>query len=93
MRSNGDHRNKRTLDQRRQGRLGQRAVLCLVSDRWLQFPIDSELLEDGGHYMLVDVMTAPEGILQDGPRRKLCQLCISKEALLAALRAVNEPEP
>jgi hypothetical protein len=73
-------------DQRWKNRLGKRAVPCIVTMRWLQFPEKSDPLEDG-HFMFVDVMTAPEG--QYGPARKLCQLCISKEDLLATLGEVD----
>ena len=35
--------------------LGERAVSCLVTNRWLQFPEKSEFVGDG-NYMFVDVM-------------------------------------
>ena len=71
--------------QRRRNRLGKRGVHCLVSDRWLQFPENSTELSDGT-YMFVDVMTTSS----DGEiTRKLCSLCISKEDLVVALKAVG----
>ena len=88
---NGDDQPKLRFSQRRiRERLGPRTVICEVSDRWLQFPQDSTVLADGEHYMTVAVMTARGGVLGDGPRRKLCELCISKEAILAALMRVEE---
>jgi hypothetical protein len=71
-------------DQRWKNRLGKRAVACIVTMRWLQLPEKSNALEDG-HFMFVDVMTSTDG--KDA--RKLCQLCISKEELLATLGEVD----
>jgi hypothetical protein len=71
-------------DQRWRNRLGKRAVPCVVSDRWLQFPEKSDRLK-GDHVMFVDVMTRADG----GNVRKICQICITKEDLLAALKDVN----
>ena len=71
-------------DQRWKNRLGKRAAACIVSMRWLQFPEKSTALRDG-HFMFVDVMTSTDG----NDARKLCQLCISKEDLLAALGEVD----
>jgi hypothetical protein len=70
--------------------LGKRAVPCIVSNRWFQFPEKSDRFEDGdypdGDYMFVDVMTTAA----DGQsRKKLCTLCISKKDLLAALGEVD----
>ena len=70
--------------QRWRNRLGKRAVPCMVSDRWLQFPEKSDRLK-GGHFMFVDVMTRADG----ENARKICQICITKEDLLAALKEVN----
>ena len=70
--------------QRWKNRLGRRAVPCLVSDRWLQFPGNSDLLE-GEHYMFVDVMTIADG----KNARKLTTVCLSKERVLAALGIVE----
>jgi hypothetical protein len=70
--------------QRWRNRLGKRAVSCIVTDRWLQFPEKSDRLQ-GGSYMSVDVMTMPDG----KHARKLCSLCISKEDLLSVLSKVD----
>ena len=77
--------------QRRHNALGKRAVPCIVSNRWLQFPGKSDRFEDGdypdGDYMFVDVMTTAD----DGQtRKKLCTLCVSKADLLAALGEVDK---
>jgi hypothetical protein len=75
--------------QRWRNSLGKRAVPCIVSSRWLQFPQQSDRFEDGdyedGHYMFVDVMTMFSGEKQ----KKLCTLCISKEDIRAALEEVD----
>ena len=65
--------------------LGERAVACLVTSRWLQFPAKSDFV-DNGNYMFVDVMTSGDG----EKARKICQICISKEALLSALDHVDQ---
>lgn len=76
--------------QRWRNTLGKRAVPCIVSNRWLQFPEKSDRFEDGeypdGDYMFVDVMTTTAGQTQ----KKLCTLCISKDDLLAALTEVDK---
>jgi hypothetical protein len=69
--------------QRRKNRLGKRAVLCEVTDRWLQFPEDSYPIQ-GNHLMFVDVMTATSG----GKPKKICRVCISKEDLERAIKNV-----
>jgi hypothetical protein len=77
--------------QRWQNALGKRAVPCIVSNRWLQFPERSDRFEDGdypdGDYMFVDVMTTADA---GQTRKKLCTLCISKADLLAALGEVDK---
>jgi hypothetical protein len=83
--------------QRRHNALGKRAVPCIVSNRWFQFPEKSDRFEDGdypdGDYMFVEVMTTAA----DGQyHKKLCTVCISKSNLLAALGEVDrdrEPPP
>jgi len=73
--------------------MGKRAVPCIVSNRWFQFPEKSDRFEDGdypdGDYMFVDVMTTSTG---EQTRKKLCTLCISKDELLAALSEVDKEE-
>src|SRR5579864_3535275 len=77
--------------QRWRNALGKRAVPCIVSNTWLQFPEKSDRFEDGdypdGDYMFVNVMTTATG--GDAPK-KLCTLCISKVDLLAALSEVDK---
>jgi hypothetical protein len=74
--------------------LGKRAVPCIVSHRWLQFPERSDRFEDGdypdGDYMFIDVMTTAAA--RGHAQKKLCTLCISKADLLAALAEVDKDE-
>ncbi len=76
--------------QRWRNRLGQRAIPCIVSDRWLQLSEESKFFSDiqtpPGHYFELDVMTAGD---YEKPR-KLCRLVISKEAVLSALNKVAD---
>jgi hypothetical protein len=69
-----------TGERRWRNRLGRRAVPCLVTCRWLQFPEKSDTVADA-HYMFVDAMTSPDGESE----KRLRTLCISKEDLRAAL--------
>ena len=69
--------------QRQRNRMGVRAVLCEVSERWIQFPEGSQPLTDV-NVMWVDVMTKSE----EGKTRKLCTLCISKEDIAKAIAKV-----
>jgi hypothetical protein len=77
--------------QRWHNALGKRAVPCIVSHRWVQFPETSDRFEDGdypdGDYMFVNVMTTADG---GQTHKKLCTLCISKADILAALSEVDK---
>jgi hypothetical protein len=79
--------------QRWRNALGKRAVPCIVSNRWFQFPEKSDRFEDGdypdGDYIFVDVMTTSAG---GQTLKKLCTLCISKDELVAALSEVDKEE-
>jgi hypothetical protein len=79
--------------QRWRNTMGKRAVPCIVSNRWLQFPERSDRFEDGeypdGDYMFIDVMTT---IASGQSQKKLCTLCISKDDLLAALAEVDREQ-
>jgi hypothetical protein len=78
--------------QRWRNALGKRAVPCIVSNRWLQFPEKSDHFEDGeypdGDYVFVDVLTTTSG----GTHKKLCTLCIAKTDLLAAIGEVDKEQ-
>ena len=70
--------------QRWKNRLGQFAVPCIVSDRWLKFAERSELV-GGEHVVWVDVMTMPDG----ENARKLCSLAIAKEDLMRVVSFID----
>lgn len=61
--------------------LGKRAVPCIVSHRWLQFPEMSDRFEDGdypdGDYMFIDVMTTAAA--RGTPRRSFVHCAFRKQ--------------
>ncbi len=61
----------------------QGIVRCQVSDRWLQMPEHAHEFADGT-YLSIDVMT-DKG---EGKPRKLCELVLLKEDILAVLAAI-----
>jgi hypothetical protein len=65
--------------------LGDRAVQCYVSDRWLAFPPTSDVMNDGDDLIIVDVMTATI----EGDAKKLCELILVRADLERALKAVK----
>ena len=69
---------------RRKNSLGKLAVPCQVSDRWLQFSKISSVLQDGD-FVTLEVKTG--GYSDRG--RKLCELIVTREDLLAALENVK----
>ena len=72
--------------QRWQNRMGDRAVVCQVSGRWLQFPDRAE--QSGSEqWMIVDVMTLGSN---ENPK-KLCELVLAREDLIHALNHVQPP--
>lgn len=73
----GAHARRKRLDKR------SGIVRCEVSDRWLQMPQHAYEFQDGT-YLSIDVMT-DKG---EGKPRKLCELVLLKEDLLAALGAL-----
>ena len=74
--------NRRRLD------LNAGVVRCEVSSRWLQFPDTATAFSDGT-LMSIDVMTLGE----DDQPRKLCELVLSKEDLIAMLDRVQVKSP
>jgi hypothetical protein len=71
-------------EQRYKNRLGQFAVPCVVSLRWLRFAQHySETKDD--RLVWVDVMKGEPG----DPARKLCQLAISLDELEDVLKSIK----
>jgi hypothetical protein len=70
-------------------RIGERAVHCYVSDRWLAFPDASGGGGSGEELMLVEVMTLD---IDEDPKR-ICELVLVRADLERALRRVKRPKP
>lgn len=60
---------------------------CEISGRWLQFPRKAEIV-GGKSLMFINVMTNG----QDDNPRKICELVLAKEDLLAILEKINAIE-
>ena len=73
----------RGIERRERLNRRQYKVPCQISERWLQFPLEASPLA-GGDFMHVDVMTL--GI--DENPRKICELVLTKQDLLAVLNQV-----
>jgi hypothetical protein len=71
--------------QRWRNRMGDRAVQCQVSNRWIQFPEGSSR-NQGEDWMLVYVMTLDAN---EKPR-KLCELVVTRQDILHALEHVAQ---
>ena len=68
---------------RLKNQLGKGSVPCKVSDRWLKFPSDSSIFDDG-EYIIMDVMTT-----KDDKHRKICELIITKEDIIEAINRIK----
>lgn len=74
-----------SYSQRRKNIMGPLAVECQVSGRYLQFHENSAMV-DSSEFITVDVMTMPDS---DQRTRKLCELIITREELLEALKHIT----
>jgi hypothetical protein len=70
-------------------RLGERAVHCYVSDRWLAFPEGSGRGGAGEELMRVEVMT----LNSDEDPKRSCELILDRAQLEKALAMVERPKP
>ena len=70
---------------RKQVDLRNGIVHCQVSSRRLQFPKYGSKLSEGT-FLIIDVMTTTE----DEKSRKLCEIVVTKEDLLAVLNHLPE---
>ena len=75
-----------SFSQRRKNTLGPLTVECQVSGRCLKFHEKSSNLQ-GGEFITVDVMAMQNE--DDKPSRKICELIITREDLLEALKHVS----
>jgi hypothetical protein len=70
---------------RKQVDLRRGVVHCQVSGRRLQFPKHGSKLKDGT-FLVIEVMTTNE----DSKVRRLCEVVVTKEDLLAVLKHLPE---
>lgn len=73
---------------RLKNRLGKGAVPCMVSDFWLRFPAESEGHFEAGEFIILSVMRRED----DEHHKKICELVVTREDLLAAIQGVHDPE-
>ena len=78
-----------TYSQRRKNMMGPLRVECQISGRYLQFHEKSDIVQ-GGEFITVDVM--PMQIEDDKPVRRICELIITREDLLEALKHITPNE-
>jgi hypothetical protein len=77
--------------ERQKNQAGRHAVLCIVSERWLQFPEQGSGCIQLGEPLKIEVMTKDK----TGNDKKICDLIVTREDLLRAIGAVkpsDEPE-
>jgi hypothetical protein len=84
MRDNKVKRIPVSWKQRWRNRMGDRAVQCQVSDRWIEFP-EYSAESDGEQWMIVHVMTTGS----DERPRRLCELVLAREDIEYALDHVR----
>lgn len=66
--------------------LGDFAVPCMVSERWLQFSTEGSARFKQGEYIQLWVMTPRT----DEKPRKLCELIVTRGDLLAAMELIEK---
>jgi len=71
--------------QRQKNEAGRRAALCIVSERWLQFPKRGGGPIQIGEPLSIRVMTKSS----EGKQRTICKLIVTREDLLRAIAAVE----
>lgn len=69
--------------QRQKNEAGRHAVLCIVSERWLQFPKQGGAQLPIGEALPIRVMTK-----SGGKDKTICNLIVTREDLLRAIEAV-----
>ena len=74
-----------TYAQRRKNMLGPLIVECEVSSRYLKFDKHSSI-STNGEFIHLDVMSNPSG--DEGKSRKLCELIVTREDILEALKNI-----
>lgn len=76
--------------ERRRNRLGKHSVPCLASERWIEFPKKSAGNLEAGELIKLAIMTGSGNRKEE--KRKICDLVVTREALLKAIGAVKNPD-
>lgn len=76
--------------ERRRNRLGKHSVPCLASERWIEFPKRSAGSLEAGELIKLSIMTGSGN--QQEEKRKICDLVVTREALLKAIDTVKNPD-
>jgi hypothetical protein len=74
-----------SFDQRKRNQKGEGYVPCEISDRYLNFYMESDVL-NSGEFISVDVMTENT---KDGKDRRITSLIITRENLLEVLNKIK----
>jgi hypothetical protein len=72
--------------ERMKKKLGDFAVPCMVSGRWIQFSTEGSAKFPDGEYIILNVMTRGAN---DRPK-KLCELIVTREDLQDALDLIEK---
>ncbi len=70
--------------QREKNKQGKNEVPCIISERWMSFSEESSSISCGEAFF-ISIMTRRE----NGEPKKICDLAVTKEELLAALAHVR----
>jgi hypothetical protein len=68
-------------------KLGNFAVPCVVSERWLEFSQGGSVCLPEGEALIVSVMTRGT----DDKPKKLCEVIVTRESLLEVLNLIEKP--
>lgn len=77
-----------TYSERRKNMVGPLCVECQVSGRYLRFHEKSDIVQ-AGEFITVDVMAMQMD--EDKPSKKICELIITREDLMNALKHIYNP--
>ncbi len=77
---NGGFRSKRRKRENRKNKV----LKCEISERWIQFPIVTDLANSDIDYMHLDIMTNG---CNDVPK-KLCELIVNRSELIELLKDI-----
>lgn len=78
-----------SYSERRKNMMGLLCVECQVSGRYLRFHEKSDVLK-AGEFITVDVMAMQNE--EDKPAKKICELVITREDIMEALKHISPDE-